>query len=166
MRTPPDAANFPPRNRLISALSHAVVIVEASLRSGSLITANWALDQGKEVLAVPGNVDSPTSQGTNKLIKEGARLVDGADDVLRSLGPLPETVELDGEETADPRIASLKGPERQVFGLLGSAPLSVDEVVEQTGLSPAVVASVLMMLEVKRLAVQAPGQRYLRSAPE
>ncbi|HOX39390.1 MAG TPA: DNA-processing protein DprA [Candidatus Brocadiia bacterium] len=165
MKTGPEAGNFAPRNRLISALSHGVVIVEAGLKSGTLMTANWALEQGKEVFAVPGNIDSPNSQGTHRLIKEGARLVENAEDVLRSLGPLPSAVRTaDDSSVADPRTLSLKGPEKQVFDVLDSVGQGVDELIQKTGLTAPVVNSVLTILVVKRLAQQIAGQRYVRAA--
>lgn len=163
LRTKPDGRNFPPRNRIISGLSLGVIVVEASLKSGSSITAQWALEQGKEVFALPGNIDSPYSRGTHKLIKEGAKLVECVDDILEELGPLAETLNSpDGENIEDPRSLALNGHEQKIFSVLSSNPMDIDEITEATGLLPSHVASTLMVLEIKKLVKQLAGKRFVK----
>lgn len=165
------AGNFPPRNRIISALSLGVVVVEAARRSGSLITARLAAEQGKTVLAVPGNIDSPASYGANKLIQDGAVLVQTAEDVVESLGPLAEPLLLagsDGEDTgavrvADARVMALNEREREIFQLLSHTPKHIDAVIEESGLPPSIVSSTLLTLEIKGTVLQLAGQRYVRN---
>jgi len=171
MMTPPRAGNFPPRNRLISALSLGVLVVEAGARSGSLITASWAGQQGKQVFAVPGNVDSPTSHGCHRLIRNGAILAETAEDVVDGLGPLGEPLDLPGrtptaEESRtvrDARVMALNGRERQIFDLLSSAPAPMDSLIAQMGLPASMVSSTLLTLEIKGLARKLPGNRYVRN---
>ncbi len=163
MLTPPTDKNFPPRNRLISGLSLGVVVVEASQRSGALITAHWALEQGKEVFAVPGQVDSPYSRGTHKLLKEGAKLVEDAGDIIEELGPLAETLSVDGkEEIRDPRSLALNSQEKKIFSLLSSQPKTIDEITEESQLPASNVASTLMILEIRKLAKQLSGKRFVK----
>lgn len=163
MRTPPDSRNFPPRNRLISGLSLGVVVVEASTRSGSSITAQWALEQGKEVFAVPGNIDSPYSRGTHRLIKEGAKLVECVDDIIEELGPLAETLKTpEGQSIEDPRSLLLNEKEKRVFSVLSSNPMDIDEITKVTALPPSNVASTLMVLEIKKLVKQLAGKRFVK----
>ncbi len=171
MTVPPLAGNFPPRNRLISALSLGVLVVEAASRSGSLITARWAGEQGKPVLALPGNVDSPTSRGCHALIRDGAVLVQQPRDVVEALGPLSEPLELPGAPDQQPagltlddaRLLALNSRERQIFDLLGHAPKHIDTIVAETGLPVSIVSSTLLTLEIRGLAKQLSAQRYLRS---
>ncbi len=171
MRVPPLPGNFPPRNRIISGLSLATVVVEAASRSGSLITARLAAEQGKAVFAVPGNVDSPASRGCHRLIRDGAVLVESARDVAEGLGPLAEPIvqAQDAEPAAerkpmeDARVLALNDRERAVFELLGSSPMHIDEVVTQTELPISVVASTLLTLEIRGLLKQVGGQRYSRA---
>lgn len=164
MRTPPDGRNFPPRNRLISGLSLGVIVVEASLGSGSSITAQWALEQGKEVFAVPGNIDSPYSKGTHKLIKEGAKLVECVDDIIEELGPLAETLRTpEGQSIEDPRSRALNEQEKKIFSVLSSNPMGIDEITAVTGLSPSNVASTLMILEIRKLIKQLAGKRFVKA---
>ncbi len=172
METPSRPGNFPPRNRLISGLCLGVVVVEAASRSGSLITARCAGEQGRAVFAVPGSIDSPTSRGCHMLIRDGAVLVENARDVVEGLGPLSEPIELpprdqgEGEALAtsvdDARVLSLNDREKGIYDLLGASPLHIDEVVAQTELAPSIVSSTLLTLEIRGLIQQLAGQRYVR----
>jgi len=167
----PNAANFPPRNRIIAGLSLGVLVVEAPARSGAVLTARLAGEMGKEVFAVPGDVGRPQARGVHQLIRDGAKLVESADDVIEELGVLtrPVRVAEDRPPLADPRALTLNSRERAVYDLLASTPKDIDAITRESGLSAANVASTLMVLELKRLAVQAPGKRYARAfapAPE
>jgi len=152
--TRPLSQNFPARNRIISGLSLGVVVVEAGETSGALITADFALEQGREVFAVPGGILSPLSRGTNRLIKQGARLVEGIEDILEELGILaPGGVRPD----RDMVVTSLSALENKVLGALGFSPTPVDDIVVETGLPASAVAATLVSLELKGLAVRTVG---------
>lgn len=164
MNTPPDFRNFPPRNRLISGLSLGVLVVESSLKSGSLITAQWALEQGKEVFAIPGNIDNIYSRGTHKLIKEGAKLVEDITDIIQELGPIAETLNMsDVSITNDPRSLSLNSQEKKIFSLLSSSPQDIDEIIRIAKLPASVVTSTLLILEIKKLVKQLSGKRFVKA---
>jgi len=169
MHVPPRAENFPPRNRIISGLSLGVVVVEAGRRSGSLITARHAGEQGRQVFAVPGDVDRPTSRGCHQLIRDGAVLVENARDVVEELGPLSEPLQLPEPEEGqpqppleDPRVLALNEREREVLEAVGRSPLHVDQIIEQTGHPASIIASTLMTLEIRGLIRQLSGQRYVK----
>ena len=162
---PPHSGHFPRRNRIISGLSFGVVVTEAAIDSGSLITAGLAAEQGREVFAVPGNVNVETSRGTHALIKEGATLVEQAQDVIDVIMPQLEPA-------MRSRLAAAPSPhafaenfgkhERLVYDALSSEPLTVDHLLERTRLPvPSVMAS-LLSHELRRRVRQQPGQRYLR----
>lgn len=157
--TPPLAGNFPARNRVISGLSRAVVVVEAGLKSGALITARHALDQGREVLAVPGPVGSPTSQGCHQLLRQGARLLTSAADLLAP-GALPPA----GERplAGPPDNLDLPAPARALLDLMGHEPVHVDVLARQSGLLPQEVTALLISLEMAELVEQRPGKHYAR----
>jgi len=171
MATPVRASNFAPRNRLISALALGVVVVEAAKHSGSLITARWAGEQGKAVMAVPGDVESPTSRGCHALIRDGAVLVEDARDVVESLGPLSQPLGVQvAESPAEPyvrvddaRALALNTRERQLFEMLTHSPRHIDSLIAETGLPVSIVSSTLLTLEVKGLVKQLTGSRYVRN---
>ncbi len=153
--SPPLGRNFPARNRIISGLSLGVVVVEAGETSGALITADFALEQGREVFAVPGQILSPASRGTHNLIKQGARLVEGIEDILEELGIPPAN--LPSPERHDEPGSSLSGREKRVLEALGFSATAVDDIVFETGLPASTVAATLVSLEIKNLATRAVG---------
>jgi DNA processing protein len=152
----PARENFPRRNRIISALSSGVIVVEASLDSGSLITVRYALEQGKDVFAVPGNVTSDTSRGTNRLIKDGAILVEDAREVLAELAPQLKTMIRDRRAVSP----DLTDEERSVFSLLGSEPVHIDVLSRQTAMPSGKALSVLLSLELKGIVKQTEGKCF------
>jgi DNA processing protein len=151
------ARDFPRRNRIISGLSRAVVIVEAELRSGSLITARLAAEQGREVLAVPGSPLDPRAKGTNDLIRQGAALCEGAEDVLRALEGLRGFHEPDRSYGAGPGPEPDDALRREVAALLSPTPVSRDEIVRATGAAPAAVFAALVELSLAGRAELLPG---------
>lgn len=156
LKTPPNKENFPKRNRLISGLSLGVVVVEATEGSGALITARAALEQNREVFAVPGNINSPNSKGTNELIKGGAILVQGSDDIIKELAPqLRGFIRPKKKEYLD-----LTDEERQVCNKLTSEPRHIDEIIREMGLSMQRMLSILLGLEMKGIVGQTEGKRF------
>ena len=167
--TLPLASNFPRRNRLISGLSLGVLVVEASLRSGSLITARLAVDEGREVFAIPGSVDSPLSHGCHALIRDGAKLVESVVDVIEEfahLGGLQGMPEL-SEPAANDGSADAGGrsgePIQRVLEAVGHDPVTLDQIVEHTGLTPDRLSSILLSLELDGRLEALPGSRYVRA---
>jgi len=150
----PSAFNFPKRNRVVSGLSHAVVAVEAGEKSGVLNTVAWAVDQGRTVFAVPGNITSTQSLGINRLLSEGAKPVLSVDDILRELG-----VAKRAEERAQVEVAA---EEKPVMEFLTAEPAHVDEICEGLGVPMAGLLSVLMQLELKGLVRQLPGKYFVK----
>jgi len=159
--TPPLAGHFPGRNRIISGLSRGVLVVEAAEGSGSLITVDFALEQGREVFAVPGAVHAPTSAGTNRLIKEGARVVTEAADILEVLWPGTPTRQ--ARQQDDSFAASLDEPAGKVFRLLAAEPLHIDELSRKCGLTLMDLSAILLHLELRGGVTQLPGMRYIRA---
>ncbi|WP_455245261.1 DNA-processing protein DprA [Petrachloros mirabilis] len=162
---PPHSAHFPRRNRIISGLSLGVIVTEAAVNSGSLITASLAAEQGREVFAVPGFVKSTTSRGTNSLIKQGATLVERAEDVIESISPqLDQTLRSRlGSARPDNKFVERFGNQEQlVYDALSYDPSTLDHLVEHTGLPVSTVMVALLSLELRRQVRQLPGQRYLK----
>jgi len=161
--TEPLAANFPRRNRIISGLAWALVVVEAAEKSGSLISAEFALEQGREVLAVPGNATSELSRGANRLIKEGAKLTATWEDVAEELPrPLREALlaQRAGETAPLPLLSDDEAAVREL--LSPDTPAHVDELLERTELSVTELLTILLGLEIKGVAASVPGKRYVR----
>jgi DNA processing protein len=161
--TPPLAGHFPGRNRIISGLSKGVLIVEAAQKSGSLLTADFALEQGREVFAVPGPVYSQIGGGVNRLLKDGAHLVTEARDILDVLWPgtaadLPILA-------GDPLPKRLNNTQLRVYENLGAEPLHIDQLARKCSLTAMELSAILLHLELEGGAEQLPGMRYIRKRP-
>ena len=154
--TQPDGVNFPPRNRIISGLSLATVVVEAGEKSGALITAEFAVDQGKDVFAVPGSILNAQSEGTNRLIEQGAR-------PLLKFGEILETLQLEQipEKQLTRKLNPMTSLEQTLFSQLTSDPTHIDQLCEKTGLSITDVSATLTMMELKGLVSQVGGMNYI-----
>ncbi|MGI6092482.1 MAG: DNA-protecting protein DprA [Veillonellaceae bacterium] len=152
------AAHFPARNRIISGLSLGTIIIEAARKSGALITADFALEQGRDVFAVPGSIFSELSKGTNYLIKQGAKLVDSASDILEEYDIKANTQQKDNELSIE---------EMQIYSVLSyEVPIGIEKIVMKTNLTPSVVTYILLQLELRGLVDGQSGQRYVRVARE
>ena len=165
LMTEPEAHNFPIRNRIISGISLGTVVVEASKKSGSLITARLAAEQNREVFAVPGSVQSFKSIGTHTLIKQGAKLVEHAQDVIEELIPFLETQmpmagELKQHDATQETIASLSSEEAFVHQILGPYPEHIDDLVRKTSMETGKLSSILLKLELKGIVQQSPGKLF------
>ncbi|NQU95878.1 MAG: DNA-protecting protein DprA [Candidatus Omnitrophica bacterium] len=163
--TRPFPQNFPRRNRIISGLSKGVVVVEAPQKSGALITANFALEQGKEVFAMPGNINSTRSDGTNALIKEGAKLLASANDILEELKyVMPVSAEPAPDRNHDKELSlkNLSSDEKTIFGILDYKPKSRDEILETIDLPVQELSKALLGLELKKLIKALPGENFTK----
>lgn len=168
----PLAQNFPIRNRIISALSLGLVVVEAAKNSGALITADFALEQGRDVFAVPGKISSATSAGTNDLIKDGARLVQSAEDIVEELRlSVHEPMSGEEKDKSDKKISkkikayiynSLTDSERKVYKILSDEPMYIDDVVKGSGVEQGRISKVLLGLEMKKIIRELPGKQFIR----
>lgn len=154
--TPPEAGNFPPRNRIIAGLSIAVVVIEAGERSGARITANFAVEQGREVFAVPGNIFSPQSKGTNQLIREGAHPLLAPEDLLEVLNLSMVT-----EHQKARIVLPANAVEAAIFEVLGHEPVHVDQIGQQAKLPIEQISATLTLMELKGMVRQVGGMRYV-----
>ncbi len=154
--TPALSVNFPRRNRLISGLARGCLIVEAALKSGSLITARYALEQGREVFAIPGSIHSPLSKGCHLLIKQGAKLVESSNDILEELGAAVRV------ESATPGKAAASPEHLELLAALGFDPLDLDTLCERSGLTPETASAMLLTLELDGTVSRLPGGRFQR----
>jgi len=170
----PLSENFPPRNRIIAGLSLGTIVVEAGLRSGALITARVALENNREVMAVPGKIDSPLSKGTHRLLKQGAKLIESVEDVMEGLGYIGEQLE-DHVSTAaekaaesvetplfDIRALKLSGPEKTIYECLNKEPSHIEEIIADTDLAAGSVNAGLVSLRLKGLIKQLPGSLFVK----
>ena len=163
-RMVPLSGAFPQRNRIISGLSVGTIVVEAADRSGALITARHAYEQGREVFAVPGPIDSRMSHGCHALIKDGAKLVESIDDVLAELGPLAENIQRDdGTTPLQPAELMLNEIEQQVLAAIDGSPTSIDAVAKSSGLPIHRVLSTISVLEMRRLVRRVSGTQVVRT---
>ncbi|HVV00294.1 MAG TPA: DNA-processing protein DprA [Verrucomicrobiae bacterium] len=163
---PADKQSFPIRNRIVAGMTLGTVVVEANLTSGALITANFATDYGRQVFAVPGRIDSPRSKGCHDLLKKGAKLCEGAEDILSEFEYLfpPATRASAANQPALLPAAELSQPEQSVYDALTSEELTIDEVIRKSGLPASAASVALLGLEMKRLIRQLPGKLFVRNA--
>ncbi|MFH1398420.1 MAG: DNA-processing protein DprA [Candidatus Omnitrophota bacterium] len=159
MNTGPFRQNFPRRNRVISGLSLGVLVVEAARNSGALITADFALEQGRDVFALPGKIDAVNSSGTNGLIKQGAKLVSGVDDILEELN----IVFINEKPGSERKPLSLTEREILLYDLLSSYPTCLDEILENANMDMTEAAHLLLKLELRKLIRQLPGKQFVRN---
>jgi DNA processing protein len=158
--TLPERGNFPRRNRIISALSLGVVVVEAAVDSGSLITVRYALDQGREVFAVPGNITSRNSKGTNDLIRNGAVLVRNAEDIIEELKPQISGILREEGESYVKSLPRMTSGEKRIYEILDSVPKHIDIITRETEKTSSETLALLLSLELKGIVKQVDGKRF------
>ncbi len=165
--TPPIASNFPRRNRIVSGLSLGVLVVEAGVQSGSLITARCAIEQNREVFAIPGSIHHPLAKGCHKLIRQGAKLVETADDIIEELAPMIELSYFNPQQSMQKSddidtIVDMELDEdyRQLLTFMSYEPISIDELVINTSYTAEMISSMLLMLELDGLVLAMPGGQY------
>jgi DNA processing protein len=159
---PPDRQSFPIRNRIVAGMTLGTVVVEANLTSGALITANMATDCGRQVFAVPGRIDSPRSKGCHDLIKKGAKLCEGAEDILSEFEYLFPSAPMRGAEATLPAL-TLSEQEQRLYDILGREEGQMDEIIRRSGMQASQVAVGLLGLEMKKIIRQLPGKVFVRS---
>jgi DNA processing protein len=169
--TPPLKHNFPRRNRIIGGLSLGTLVVEAAVRSGSLITARLAADAGREVFAIPGSIHNPMARGCHQLLRQGAKLVESAADIFAELPAITAALRAlpamrQSFESAEVSAALLDNEYKILLDALGFEPTGVDLLVERTGLRADEVASMLLILELEGCIESYPGGFYVRARPE
>jgi DNA processing protein len=165
--TKPEAHHFPMRNRIISGMSLGTVVVEATKKSGSLITARLAAEQNREVFAVPGSIQSFKSTGTHTLIKQGAKLVENAQDIIEEIAPMiqyTETPDAISPDANDDKLATLTKDERLVYDALGPYPVHIDHLARSISVKAGTLLSILLKLELDGLVEQSPG-KFFTAAP-
>ena len=160
-----DKQSFPIRNRIVAGMTLGTVVVEANLTSGALITANFAVEYGRQIFAVPGRIDSPRSKGCHELIKKGAKLCEGAEDILSEFEYLfPTSNRLPGaSETGVLPALTLSDNEQKAYDALSKEESNIDEVIRRSGLPSSAVSVALLGLEMKRLVKQLPGKMFVRN---
>ncbi len=159
----PNKTTFPMRNRIVAGWSNGVLVVESPVWSGSQITANLANEMGKQVYAIPGQIDSPSSAGCHALIRNGATLVSSAEDILADIEMLPlSTDPPEKKRETSPAFLALSDKEQKIFDCLSSSPVLIDTLMEQTGYALPELSVLLIQMELKKLLEQLPGQRYVR----
>ena len=175
LRYEPMSENFPPRNRIIAGLSLGIIVIEAGLRSGALITAGAALENNREVMAVPGKIDSPLSKGTHQLMKQGATLVESVEDVMEALGHIGEQLEEHVSAAAARATESIETPlfdvsqlnlsenEKTIYDCLSEEPLHIEQIIAVADLAPGSINASLISLRLKGLIRQLPGSLFLRN---
>jgi DNA processing protein len=165
LETPPLPRNFPRRNRIISGLSLGVVVAEAARNSGALITADLALQQSREVFAVPGKMDSLTSVGSHSLIKQGAKLISNVEDIIEELAIKFKdsgSMKIDKQEIAEEGSVELDVGTKSVYKILSKEPVHIDEIIMSTHMSVSQLSSILMQLQLKKMAKELPGKNFVR----
>ncbi|OHB59307.1 MAG: DNA protecting protein DprA [Planctomycetes bacterium RBG_13_46_10] len=174
LRYEPLAENFPTRNRIIAGLSLGTIIIEAGLNSGGMITARAALENNREVMAVPGKIDSPLNKGVHQLIKQGAKLIESVEDVMEALGYIGEQLQSHVSEAAEKASQRIEMPlfdasqlnlsddERAIFNCLGKEPQQIDQIIADASLPPGSINAGLISLRLKGLIKQLPGNMFLR----
>lgn len=160
--TAPDRQTFPIRNRIVSGLSIGLVVIEAAKGSGALITARMALEQGRQVFAVPGRVDIPHSRGCHDLIKQGAKLTESAEDVCAEFEFLFSSLPHEKTEDSSVPLTNFTPEESKIYEILEEEPLSIDMIIEKCGLPVATVSSTLLRLEVKKRVKSLPGKLFVK----
>ncbi len=164
LHTPPNKENFPRRNRLISGLSKGTLVIEGGIKSGALITAYYALDQGKEVFAVPGNINSKKSKGPHKLIKEGAKLTENIEDIIEEISTF-ENIHKQAEsfKNKDDILKILSSEEVKLWNVLTNQPAHIDTIAIKAGISTSQALSLLLSMELKDCVKQITGMKFIRN---